>query len=84
MKWGVAMEYRNTAVFSGCCGDQRIGQRHAVIPVAMFGQLADCAHRGVGDGAIVAQDPEPVKLNLERDIRRCCERSTGSPSAGSA
>ncbi len=39
-----------------------------MIPVAAFGQLADRAHRSIGDGTIVAQDSQRVEFCLERDI----------------
>jgi len=52
---GVAVEHRQASVLGGGCGDERVGQRHAVVVVAALGEFADCAHRGVGDGAIVAQ-----------------------------
>ena len=50
----VAMEHGNAAVLGSCRGDQGVGQRHAVIPVAVLGQLAERAHSGVSDGAVVA------------------------------
>jgi len=36
----------------------------AVVAVAALGEFADCAHRGVGDGAIVAQYAQRVDLHL--------------------
>jgi hypothetical protein len=38
------MEHRNTAMFGGGCGDQGVGQRNTVVPVAVLSQLADRAH----------------------------------------
>jgi hypothetical protein len=64
----VAVEYRNAAVLGGGCGNQRVGGRHTVVSVAALGQLADRAHRGVGHGAIVAQDPQRTELGLERNV----------------
>lgn len=50
----VSVEYGESAVL-GCRGrNQRIGGRYAVVAVSALGQLAECARRRVGDGAIVA------------------------------
>ena len=51
---GVAVEHGEAAMFSGGCGDQCVGQRHAMGAVAALGEFADRAHRSVGNGAIVA------------------------------
>jgi hypothetical protein len=50
----VAMEHGNAAVLGSRRGDQGVGQRHTMIPVAVLGQLAERAHSGVGVGAVVA------------------------------
>jgi len=62
----VTMEHSEATVL--CCGggDQRVGERHAVVAVAAASQLAVGAHRCVGDGAIVAQDAQGVELALQR------------------
>ncbi len=72
------MKQRDAAVLGGGCGDQRVGQRHAVVPVAALGQVTDCAHRRVSDGSIVAQDPEPVELCLDCGVLET--RDVDSPS----
>ncbi len=64
----VAVEYSEATVLRGCRGDQRVGDGHAVVAVATLGQLAEGAHRGVGDGAIVAQDSQRVELGLQCEV----------------
>jgi hypothetical protein len=64
----VAMEYGESAVFRCCGGDQRVSGRYAVVAVGTLGQLAQCARRGVGDGAVVAHDAQRVELQLERGV----------------
>src|SRR5215218_7623943 len=57
VKVRVAMEYGEPAVFRCGGGDQRVGWRDAVVAISARGEVAECARRCVGDGAIVAQDP---------------------------
>jgi hypothetical protein len=43
----VAVEHRNATVFGRGRSDECVGERHTVVSVAVFRQLADRAHRGV-------------------------------------
>lgn len=65
---GVVMEHGDSSVLCGGSGDERIRDRHAVVSVVAFGQLADSAHRGIGDGAIAAQNPQRIEISLKLDV----------------
>jgi hypothetical protein len=68
VKVRVAVEYGECAVFGCGGGDQRVGGWDAVVAISARGQLAECARRCVGDGAVVAQDAERVELQLELGV----------------
>lgn len=46
----------------------RVRERHTVVAVTAFSQLADSAHRGICDGAIVVQDSQRIEICLEFDV----------------
>ena len=62
------MEYGQTAVFGGRRGDQGVGRRNPVVAVTACGELAEGTHGRVRHGAIVAQDPQRVELDLQREM----------------
>lgn len=66
----VAVEHREPAVFGGGRGDEGVGERDAVVAIAVFGEFAQGGHRRIGDGAVVSQDPQRVKLELDGEIFR--------------
>ena len=64
----VAVEHGKAAMRGGGSGDERVGDGHSVVPVAALGEFAERPHRGVRDAAVVAQDPQGVELEFQRDV----------------
>lgn len=64
----VAMQDGEAAVLAGRSGDQRVSERYAVIAIAALGELGQSPHRGVCDGAVVADDAQRVQFGFKRDV----------------
>lgn len=70
----VAVQDGEAAVLGGRGGNQRVSERNTVIAGAALGELGQGAHRGVGDGAVIANDAQRVQFGFQRDVLRACAR----------
>ena len=76
------MQHGEAAVLGGRGGDQRVGERYAVIAVAALGQLEQSAHRCVCDGAVVAHDAQRVQFGFQVDVLSAGARGAAPPRGG--
>jgi hypothetical protein len=70
----VSVQHGEAAALGGRRGDERVGERNAVVAISALRKLAECRHGSIDRGPIVAEHPHRGQISVDARVLGCGPR----------